>query len=198
MLRHVILLGLMGAGKTTVGRELGALLGWPVHDSDPEIRAATGRTARQLDEERGTAELHRLEARHLIEALAAPRPSVICAAASTIDDPDARTALAGEGLLLVWLRANPAVLARRTDRAGRSTAGHRRRLGLDPVAGLAEQAAARYPRFAALAPLIVDVERATPADVSATIAERVAADRGEADRGEAARPGAPRLEDADR
>jgi shikimate kinase len=215
MIRHVILLGLMGAGKTTVGRVLGASLGWPVHDSDPEILAATGRTARQLDTERGTAELHRLEARHLREAIAAPGPSVICAAASTIDDPDALTALVGEDLLLVWLRADPAVLARRTEplpaerlragrterlpagrterlRAGGSTAGHRRRLGPDPVAALTEQAAVRYPRFAALAPLIVDVERATPTDISATIEARLAAARSDAARPAAARSDAAR------
>jgi shikimate kinase len=153
MTRHVVLLGLMGAGKTTVGRGLAGQLGWPLRDSDADLHAATGQSARRLDQERGTAELHRLEARHLLDALAAPGPSVICAAASTIDDPMARMALGGEGLLLVWLRAEPATLARRAGRAG-----HRRDLGPDRAVGLAGQAAARYPRFEALRPLTIDVD----------------------------------------
>ena len=78
---------------------------------------------------------------------------MICAAASTIDDPDARAALGREGLLLVWLRADPATLAGRTPGTG-----HRRDLGPDLAAGLAGQAALRYPRFEALDPLVIDVD----------------------------------------
>jgi shikimate kinase len=166
--RHVVLLGLMGAGKTTIGRRLAALLGWPLRDSDADLQAATGRTARELDADLGTVELHRLEARHLIDALAAPVPSVIATAASTIDDTSARAALGGDGLLLVLLRSDPATLARRTPGGG-----HRRTLGPDPVAGLAAQAERRYPRFEALAPMIVDVDKQTPGRVSATIAARL-------------------------
>jgi shikimate kinase len=143
----------MGAGKTTVGRSLATRLGWPLRDSDADILAATGRTGRELAVDLGTAELHRLEARHLRDALEAPGPSVICAAASTIDDPDARSALGAAGLLLVWLRADPATLERRTRRAG-----HRRDLGPDRAATIAGQAAARYPRFEALRPLTVVVD----------------------------------------
>lgn len=155
----------MGAGKTTVGARLAARLGWPLRDSDADLLAATGRTARELDAERGTVELHRLEARHLVDGVAAPGPSVIATAASTIDDPDARTALGGEDLLVVWLRGDPTSLAARTPRGG-----HRRTLGADPVAGLAAQAATRYPRFAALEPFIVDVDTRSPDEVSAAIA----------------------------
>ena len=170
MIRHVVLLGLMGAGKTTVGRGLAASLGWALRDSDADLGAATGRSARQLDVERGTAELHRLEAAHLSDTLAAPGPSVVCAAASVIDDPAARSALDGPGLLLVWLRAEPATLARRTRRAG-----HRRDLGPDRTAGLAGQAAARYPLLEALRPLIVAVDDREPSEVVTTILAHLAA-----------------------
>lgn len=170
MVRHIVLLGLMGAGKTTVGEALAARLGWPLRDSDADILTATGRSGRQLDEERGTTELHRLEARHLIDAIGDSQASIICAAASTIDDPDARTALAGDGLLLVWLRAEPATLAGRIRRPG-----HRRRLGPDRALGLAAQAAWRYPLFAALAPTVVDTDGRTARDVIATILPRLEA-----------------------
>lgn len=153
MTHHVVLLGLMGVGKTTVGRALATRLGRPLRDSDADIRAATGRSARQIDQERGTAELHRIEAEHLIGALGSGTPSVICAAASAIDDAECRAALAESGLILVWLRAEPASIAgwSRPD-------GHRRDLGPDRLARLAEQAASRYPRFEALRPFTVDVE----------------------------------------
>jgi shikimate kinase len=167
--RHVVLLGLMGAGKTTVGAALAARLGWPLRDSDADIQAATGRSGREIDEERGTAELHGLEARHLIDSVDAPERSVICTAASTVDDPDARAALAGPGLLLVWLRAEPATLAGRIPQVD-----HRRRLS-DPAAVLTAQAASRYPRFEALAPTIVDVDAMAAPEVIATILRRLEA-----------------------
>jgi shikimate kinase len=170
MVRHVVLLGLMGAGKTTVGEALAARLGWPLRDSDADIQAATGRSGRELDEERGTDELHRLEARHLIGAIGEPERSVISTAASTIDDPDALAALARPDLLLVWLRAEPTTLAGRIP-----PLDHRRRLGPDPAAGLAAQAASRYPRFAALSPTIVDVDRVAAPEVIATILDRIEA-----------------------
>ena len=160
----------MGAGKTTTGRGLATRLGWTLRDSDVDLLAATGRTARQLDEERGTAELHRLEARHLIDALDAPDPSVICAAASTIDDPAARAALADDRVSVVWLRADPVILAARV-----RAAAHRRALGPDVAAALAAQAASRYPRFEALEPFIVDVDDRSVADVIATIATHLGA-----------------------
>lgn len=167
--RHIVLLGLMGAGKTTVGAALAARLGWPLRDSDADVQAATGRSGREIDAERGTAELHRLEARHLMDAIGAPDRSVICTAASTIDDPDARAALAGPGLLLVWLRGEPATLAGRIP-----PVDHRRRLA-DPAAVLTAQAASRYPRFAALAPTIVDVDAMAAPAVIATILRRLEA-----------------------
>lgn len=161
MTRHVVLLGLMGVGKTTVGRIVASRLGWPLRDSDTDILAATGHSARRIDEERGTAALHRIEAEHLIDALGSGIPSVVCAAASTIDDAACRAALAEPGLILVWLRAEPAAIVRssRPD-------GHRRDLGPDRVGRLAEQAASRHPAFEALRPFTIDVEGRSPVAIA--------------------------------
>src|SRR5437868_9719650 len=89
---HVVLLGLMGSGKTTIGRALAAHLGWSVSDSDEYIQRATGQTARQLLAAAGVDALHRLEAQHLLDALATAGPAVVCAAASVVDDEACRRA----------------------------------------------------------------------------------------------------------
>ena len=65
----VVLMGLMGAGKTTVGRGLAARLGWPFHDSDDDLARATGVTARQLVARDGTVVLHAVEAAVLLRRL---------------------------------------------------------------------------------------------------------------------------------
>ncbi len=112
-IRHVVVTGLMGAGKTSVGGAIAARLGWPVHDSDATLLAATGRTAREIRAELGTDGLHRAEARALLDALATDESDVICAAASVIEDPAARAGLARDDVAVIWLRASPAILARR-------------------------------------------------------------------------------------
>jgi shikimate kinase len=89
-LRHIALVGLMGVGKTTVGRLLAGSLGWPLADSDGEIEAREGASVREIQRLRGAPALHELEAAVLLEQLDAPGPSVICAAASTIEDERCR------------------------------------------------------------------------------------------------------------
>ena len=73
--RHIVLVGLMGSGKTTIARRLAKQLGWPLRDSDADIRAAHGLTARALAERDGIDALHDLERDHLLEALARRGPS---------------------------------------------------------------------------------------------------------------------------
>src|SRR5215208_4289943 len=77
---HVVVVGLMGSGKTTVGRALADRLGWPFRDSDPEIQAVTGRTVRELRDDLGVDAMHDLEADQLLDALAAPGPAVVAPA----------------------------------------------------------------------------------------------------------------------
>jgi len=112
-IQHVALLGLMGAGKTSVGSELASLLGWLLSDSDKVIEQAQGATVRELGERLGVDAMHELEAGHLLSALATPEPSVVCAAASVIDDPRCRGALERPEVFAVWLEVNPGRLAAR-------------------------------------------------------------------------------------
>jgi len=143
----------MGSGKSTVGRALAERLGRPFSDSDPEIVAETGRTVRELADEIGVEEMHELESRHLLAALERPEPAVIAAAASTIEDPEARDALRGRGVQVIWLRAAGAELTRRF-----LLRPHRPLFGKRPRELLAEQAAERDPLFAVLDPIAIDTE----------------------------------------
>ena len=149
MARHVVVVGLMGSGKTTLGKAVATALGWPHRDSDAELEAAHGRTARALGDDIGIERLHELELRLLLEALAAPEPSVISAAASTIDEPEGRAALAAPDVFVAWLRIDPETAARRA-RPG----DHRPK-----PEDLAVQAARRDPLFAAVADVVLDARR---------------------------------------
>lgn len=149
--RHVVVVGLMGAGKTSVGTALAAQLGWALRDSDADLLASTGQTPRAYRAKLGTAALHEFEAAELLAALGQDAQSVICAAASVIDDPVTRSALADPDIIVIWLRASPAVLARRF-----SSGDYRPIYGSDPAAVARTQAAQRDPLFASVARITID------------------------------------------
>ncbi len=145
---HVVLVGLMGAGKSTVGRALAAALGRPFLDNDDMLQRRTGLNARDIARRDGVRALHRAEADELVDALASPKPAVIGAAAAAPLEPDPLSALAGA--FVVYLCARPEVLEARV----RNTGDHHRR-----QADLAQQFADRDGRYRALANLVVDASR---------------------------------------
>ncbi|MFO7960491.1 MAG: shikimate kinase [Nitriliruptoraceae bacterium] len=149
---RVVLLGMMGAGKTRTGSALAARLGWAFHDSDEEVEARTGATGADIAAEQGVAALHELEARILLDALEAEGPMVVSAAASVIDDHRCRAAMASAALV-VWLDAPMDVLARRVP-----SGPHRRTQ--TPQAASASLAA-RERRFATIADLRLDATAPT-------------------------------------
>jgi shikimate kinase len=155
----------MGSGKSTVGDALAQRLGWPMSDSDREIEASTGRTARETKDELGADAIHRLEAEHLLAALAQEGPTVVCAAASTVEDERCRQALHAPPVLPVWLRASPAALAQRFT----SIDAHRPAYGDDPARFLASQAKRRNPLFAEVARLTIDADGRSAEDVAQAI-----------------------------
>lgn len=97
----VVVLGLMGAGKTTVARTLAERWHRPLRDSDLDLQARFGRTAAELAARSGAEGLHALEAEHLFESLASTPTPVIAAAASVVERADCRTAL--QRAAVVWL-----------------------------------------------------------------------------------------------
>jgi shikimate kinase len=163
--RQIVLVGLMGSGKTTIGRRLAPRLGRPFHDGDDGIAARTGRTARQLKDELGEDAMHALEADDVLAALRS-EPSVIAAAASTIESEACRAALAAEDVVVVWLHGSPALLADRF-----VSGSHRPSFGSDPQTFIAEQLRRRGPLFESLQPITVDIEDRSKEEIVAVILE---------------------------
>jgi phospholipid transport system substrate-binding protein len=91
--QHLVLVGMMGAGKTTVGRILGERLGRRVVDSDQVIESRTGRTVREIFATDGEAAFRALETEALIEALTEQEPLVIAAAGGVVLSEQNRAAL---------------------------------------------------------------------------------------------------------
>ena len=149
----LLLVGLMGAGKTTIGRALAEAIGYRFVDNDAGIEAEYDATGAELAEQLGVDGLHHLEAEQLANALDSfgSEPVVIAAAASVVDDPGSRARLARR--TVVWLDAAPAYLAQRL-----APTDHRRSLNPDPVRSLERLSENRRGRFASVASVVVTVE----------------------------------------
>lgn len=149
---HVVVVGLMASGKSTVAAALARALDRPLVDNDVQVAEATGGTAAAYASERGLEALHRLELEMLRRALAEPTPSVITAAASVGDQDDLDRSLAGH--VVVWLDIEPAVA-----RARVPASEHRPQEALDR---LQAQHARRAPAFRRAADIVVPAGDATP------------------------------------
>lgn len=111
MTRHLIIIGEMGAGKTTTGSGAADELGWEFRDSDDWIERLHGRTSGEIAATDGVERLHEIELVTLLDMLAAPEPTVVSPAASILDSPEGRAAI--EPHIVVWLDAEPLVRANR-------------------------------------------------------------------------------------
>ena len=140
--RPIVLVGLMGAGKTTVGRRLAARLGLPFVDADAEIEKAAGRTISEIFEDFGEKEFRKGE-RRVIARLLRGKPIVLATGGGAYMDPRTRDRVRRKAIS-VWLKADVKLLAKRT--AKRDT---RPLLKTgDPVSILEKLAAERYPVYA--------------------------------------------------
>jgi shikimate kinase len=149
--RHVVLVGLMGVGKSTVGRRLAKELERPFADVDEQVELAAGRAIPAIFRHDGEEAFRRLEAEVLAGLVARPSPLVIAAGGGVVTRAENRAALAGR-TVVVWLRGSAGFLARRTDPT------HRPLLAGDAEATLARLLAEREPLYRAVADLEVDVE----------------------------------------
>jgi shikimate kinase len=141
-LRPITLVGLMGAGKTTVGRRLAAQLRLPFVDADAEIELASGMSIAEIFERFGEAHFRDGE-RRVIARLIDGQPKVIATGGGAFMQPDTR-ALILERTLAVWLDADVATLVERVRRRNTRPLLKDR----DPGEVLTELAAIRNPVYA--------------------------------------------------
>lgn len=147
---HIVVIGLMGAGKTTLAEALADRLARPIRDSDRDIERVWRFTGADLAQRHGVARLHGVERGMLLGALASDEPTIITAAASTVDDDLCREAMRRRAFVVV-LQAPVEVLLER------AAAGVHRR-PVDP-AEFAALAARRAEGFARIADLSLDSRR---------------------------------------
>jgi shikimate kinase len=155
----VVLVGLMGSGKSTVGALVAARTGRIFVDVDVAIEEETGKTVRELWEEGGEAAYRSLESGAVLRTLRDDTPSVLAAPGGVVLDPAVRAALAGR--LVVWLRTRPTTLA------GRVHPGdHRPLLGDQPAETLAAMAEERSDLYQGVATATIDTDGRTPDEVA--------------------------------
>ena len=165
----VVILGMMASGKSTVGSRLARRLGRRLLDSDEQIEAATGRKARAIEASEGLGAVHALETAMLEAGVRAPRPAVVTAAASVVDDP--KTADLLKAAFVVWLRIRPETILARM--AGDPDNRHRPSLGAGSDAELLTQLREldqrRAPSYESCANLVLDVDALDPDDAVESI-----------------------------
>jgi shikimate kinase len=149
--RHVVLVGMPGAGKSSVGRRLARELGRPFADADEQLELTAGRTIPQIFRDDGEATFRRLETQTLSELLSRHTPLVIAAGGGAVISEENRVLLA-EYSIVVWLRGSAEFLIGRTDPT------HRPLLAEDAAAAYARLDRERGDHYQAVADEIVDIE----------------------------------------
>lgn len=151
--RHLVLVGLMGAGKTAVGARCAERLGRPFIDTDALVETATGTSVAELFASVGESAFRDLERRAVEDACSSPEAAVIACGGGAVLDPGSRRRIAAAGSV-VWLRAAPARLAARV---GDGSERPLLRLGT-PTATLKRLAEARAPAYGAVADVVIDTD----------------------------------------
>jgi len=138
----IVLVGLMGAGKTSIGRRLAQTLGLPFKDADEEVERAAGRSVAEIFEELGEPAFRDGERRVIARLLDEP-PHVLATGGGAFMNPETRKLIASKAVS-VWLQADVDVLARRVSRKNDRPLLH----GRDAREVLSALAAERYPVYA--------------------------------------------------
>jgi shikimate kinase len=157
---RVLLTGMMGSGKSTIGRLLSGATGWPYLDNDELVRQIRAATARQILAEHGEAEMRGAESDALARGIEEPAPALIGVAAGTILEPSNREHLRTGGIV-VWLRADAAAIEARA-----MGAEHRPWLETGGGTWIHDTVAQRDPLYASIADIVIDTG-AKPAEESA-------------------------------
>jgi shikimate kinase len=165
MTDRILLVGMMGAGKTTTGKLVAHKLGWDYVDSDAEVEKETGLTVPELFGRDGEAAFRNAETDALRRGCASTRPAVVSVAGGAVLRAENRALLRSCGRV-VWLRARPETLAARVgEGAGRPL------LQGNPAAALVGLDTVRRPLYAEVADETIDVDDLSPDEVAARIVD---------------------------
>ena len=157
--RSIVMVGLMGSGKTSVGRRTALQLGLPFVDADAAIEQAAGKTIKEIFDDHGEAYFRDGERRVIARLLGSP-PQVLATGGGAYMNPETRGRIATTGVA-VWLKAELPILMKRVmKRSNRPLLQ-----AADPEAVMRNFIEVRYPIYAE-APVVVD-SRDIPHDVMA-------------------------------
>lgn len=157
--RSIVLVGLMGAGKSSIGRRLAQRLGLDFLDADTEIERAAGCTIEEIFARFGEPAFRDGERRVILRLLEERAPVVLATGGGAFMDAETRVAIRRHGIA-VWLRADLDVLLRRVARRSNRPLLKQG----DPREVLEKLMAARHP-FYAEADLVVDSDK-SPAETT--------------------------------
>jgi len=162
---HIVLIGLMGSGKSTIGRQLAAALERPFVDTDIEIEKSQLKTIPQIFHESGEEGFRNVEEEVLVEQLNRLDDCVLATGGGIVEREVNRNRLHNHHV--VWLRAEVETLAQRVEKRPHD----RPLLGDDPRGRLFQLNASRSPLYAEVARLVVDVDgRSTESIVDSIVA----------------------------
>jgi shikimate kinase len=153
VIEKVLLIGMMGSGKSAVGAALATRLGWPYLDNDSLLMRTAGDTAVNILAQQGEDALRLAESRVLTVMLALPGQVLCGIPGGVVLDANDRKRMLGSGSHIVWLRASPPVLARRLGKGS-----GRPKLGDDLVGELRRLGSERNEFYAEVASQIIDVD----------------------------------------
>lgn len=140
--RTIVLVGMMGAGKTSIGKRLAQRLGIPFNDADAEIERAAGMTIPEIFSTRGEAEF-RLGEQRVIQRLLGEGASVLATGGGAFMNADTRKRIAEAGVS-IWLKADFDVLLRRVKKRSNRPLLQTE----DPEKTLRDLIELRYPTYA--------------------------------------------------
>jgi shikimate kinase len=171
--RHLVLVGLMGAGKSTIGARCAERLGRAFVDVDDVVEVNAGRAIGDIFATDGEAAFRSLERAALADVCASPEPLVIACGGGAMGEPDNRRQVRARGCV-IWLTADPDTLAARVGTG--SARAQRPLLAGDavPAATLERLASVRTPAYDAAAHASVDTVGRSIDDVTDAVLEEYA------------------------
>ncbi len=157
---HIILIGFMGAGKTTVGRTLSGETGIPLFDTDLMIEERAGMRVSQIFESLGEEEFRRLET-ETVKSLAARREDWVVSTGGGLPLKEENRRLLRQAGTVVYLRVSPETVAERL----KGDTSRPLLLGEDAGGRMRALLESRSPVYEAAAHFLVDVDGKSPVEI---------------------------------